>query len=381
MKEEKSRVNTNDNIKMTTEEAIELIDILKERVSDITLKFPKIGDKIEFEVQAVKDGKKFIVNINRGKIDIKKCTYQGRTYINSIALLRLDVTNSFHINPDGTKIQGPHLHIYSEENEMREAIQFDMCFKLDPIELKEKYVKWLEDEIVVNKIGEYLEITSPFLDRYNDYLQVYAKLEADSEIIVTDDSYVINNLRMSGIDINSAKRKQLLESFLNKYSVKMDNDALVIKSGIEDFPQKILFLMQAMLNIDDMFMLSQNKVASIFLEDVTEFLDKKDIFYSKDVNFIGKSGFLYSYEYLLQRTKNKPERLCKVINNPNKQNFQNTIFMWNDTKETRDKDSQLIVFLNDENKIEASVINGFKNYNVNTIYWTERENYLELLGA
>ncbi len=256
-----------------------------------------------------------------------------------------------------------------------------MCFKLDPIELKEKYVKWLEDEIVVNKIGEYLEITSPFLDRYNDYLQVYAKLEADSEIIVTDDSYVINNLRMSGIDINSAKRKQLLESFLNKYSVKMDNDALVIKSGIEDFPQKILFLMQAMLNIDDMFMLSQNKVASIFLEDVTEFLDKKDIFYSKDVNFIGKSGFLYSYEYLLQRTKNKPERLCKVINNPNKQNFQNTIFMWNDTKETRDKDSQLIVFLNDENKIEASVINGFKNYNVNTIYWTERENYLELLGA
>ncbi len=126
MKEEKSRVNTNDNIKMTTEEAIELIDILKERVSDITLKFPKIGDKIEFEVQAVKDGKKFIVNINRGKIDIKKCTYQGRTYINSIALLRLDVTNSFHINPDGTKIQGPHLHIYSEENEMREAIQFDI---------------------------------------------------------------------------------------------------------------------------------------------------------------------------------------------------------------------------------------------------------------
>ena len=45
--------------------------------------------------------------------------------------------------------------------------------------------------------------------------------------------------------------------------------------------------MQAMLNIDDMFMLSQNKVASIFLEDVTEFLDSRDIFYSKDVSFVG----------------------------------------------------------------------------------------------
>ena len=252
---------------------------------------------------------------------------------------------------------------------------------LDPIKVKEKYIKWLEQEISVNKIGEYLEITSPFLDRYNDYLQVYAKLEADDEIILTDDAYIINNLQMSGVDINSNKRKQVLESFLNKYNVKLEEDALVTKSGIEDFPQKILFLMQAMLNIDDMFMLSQNKVASIFLEDVTEFLDSRDIFYSKDVSFVGKSGFIYSYEYLLQRTKEKPERLCKVINNPNKQNFQNTIFMWNDTKETRDNDSQLIVFLNDENKIDATVIEGFKNYNVNTIPWSERENHLELLRA
>ena len=76
-----------------------------------------------------------------------------------------------------------------------------MNLNLNPIELKEKYVKWLEDEITVNKIGEYLEVTSPFLDRYNDYLQVYAKLESDDEVILTDDSYIINNLKMSGVDI------------------------------------------------------------------------------------------------------------------------------------------------------------------------------------
>lgn len=250
---------------------------------------------------------------------------------------------------------------------------------LDPIKLKEKYISWIEDEITVNKIGEYLEVTSPFLDRYNDYLQVYAKLEESNEIILTDDSYIINNLQMSGIDINSSKRKQLLESFLRKYNVKLMGDALVTKCGIEDFPQKILFLMQAMLNVDDMFMLSQNKVASIFLEDVSNFLDNKDIFYSKNVGFFGKSGFLYSYDYLLQRTKERPERLCKVINNPNKQNFQNTIFMWHDTKVTREQNSQLIVFLNDEDKVDPNVVSGFKNYEVNTILWSEREKSLPLL--
>lgn len=252
---------------------------------------------------------------------------------------------------------------------------------LDPVKLKKQYVNWLEKEISVNKVGEYLEITSPFLDRYNDYLQVYAKLGNNSEVILTDDSYIIDNLQASGIDINSVKRKQLLENFLNKYNVKLENNSLVIKAGIEDFPQKILFLMQAMLNVDDMFMLSQNKVASIFLEDVAEFFDNKEIFYSKDISFIGKSGFIYSYEYLLQRTKDKPERLCKVINNPNRQNFQNTIFMWNDTKETRDKDSKLIVFLNDKNHVDSTVIEGFKNYQVDAIPWSQRENYLHLLGA
>ncbi len=256
-----------------------------------------------------------------------------------------------------------------------------MNINLNPIELKEKYISWLEDEISVNKIGEYLEVTSPFLDRYNDYLQVYAKLEDDNEILITDDSYTINNLKMSGIDINSPKRKQLLTTFLNKYRVELNNDALMVKAGIDDFPRKILFLMQAMLNVDDMFMLSQNRVASIFLEDVTNFLDEKEIFYSKDVNFIGKSGFLYSYEYLIQRTKTKPERLCKVINNPNKQNFQNTIFMWNDTKETRNNDSQLIVFLNDENKIDPSIMDGFKNYKVETIPWSKKDKHMDLLTA
>lgn len=40
----------------------------------------------------------------------------------------------------------------------------------------------------VNKIGEYLEIITPFLDRYNDYLKAYVKLENDNEIILTDDA-------------------------------------------------------------------------------------------------------------------------------------------------------------------------------------------------
>lgn len=252
---------------------------------------------------------------------------------------------------------------------------------LNPIELKEQYIKWLDDEISVKKIDEYLEITSPFLDRFNDYLQVYAKIDKNNEIILTDDSYIINNLQDSGIDITSPKRKQILDNFLKKYTINLEDNSLTIKSSLEEFPQKILFLMQAMINIDDMFMLSQSRVASLFLDDIKSFFDRNEIFYSENVNFLGKSGFIYSYEYLLQRTKNKPERLCKVINNPNKQNLQNTLFMWNDTKDNRNPDTQLIVFLNDENKVDSGVIEGFKNYEVNTVLWSEKEKSLNILTA
>lgn len=118
--------NFKDGYKMTTEEAYELIDMLKEKVSQANIDFPTLGKKIEFDVFAKEDGTKFIVNINRSSIDKRKCTYQGRTYINSIPLLRLDVTNSFHRNPDGNKIQGTHLHIYNEKNELSEAIPFNI---------------------------------------------------------------------------------------------------------------------------------------------------------------------------------------------------------------------------------------------------------------
>ena len=100
--------------------------MMKERVSNATLEFPRIGAKLEFDVFAKREGKKFIVNIKRGKIDKRKCTYQGRTYFNNIPLLRLDITNSFHINSDGTKITGNHLHIYNEMTEMRDAIPFNI---------------------------------------------------------------------------------------------------------------------------------------------------------------------------------------------------------------------------------------------------------------
>ena len=41
--------------------------------------------------------------------------------------------------------------------------------------LMEAYHTWLKDKSVLRQIDQWVEITTPYLDRHNDYLQIYAK--------------------------------------------------------------------------------------------------------------------------------------------------------------------------------------------------------------
>ena len=61
-----------------------------------------------------------------------------------------------------------------------------------------------------------------------------------------------------------------------------------------------------------------------------------------------------------------------AINNPTKTAMSNALFAWSDTKPSRKADSQLIVLLNDANSISKGIEDGFSNYAVNTIRWSER---------
>ena len=97
------------------------------------------------------------------------------------------------------------------------------------------------------------------------------------------------------------------------------------------------------------------------------------IFYSDNVQFTGISGFAHNYDFLLQRTKAKPERLCQAVNNPNKSSMGNILFAWNDTKPSRKNGSQLVVILNDQNTVAKGVEDAFANYDVKVIRWSQRE--------
>ncbi len=117
--------------------------------------------------------------------------------------------------------------------------------------------KLIDDDISwFEKIGEYYEITTPYLDNANDYLQIYVKQEGN-DIFFTDDSITIHNLKMSGLQL-TRNRKLQLQKILYQYGVRLQGNELIAKAPINSFAQKKHLFIQAMIRIDDMFAVSES---------------------------------------------------------------------------------------------------------------------------
>lgn len=249
-------------------------------------------------------------------------------------------------------------------------------------ELIEQYFKWLKDKTITRNINStWTEITTPYLDRHNDYLQIYAKKEKD-EILLTDDGYIINDLEMSGCSLDTPRRKDMLLTTLNGFGVQIQDNCLFVKANVNTFPEKKHELIQAMLSINDLFYLSAPYVQNLFLEDVINWFDKCDIRYTPDVRFVGKTGFNYKFDCSIPKSKNAPERIIQTLSTANRENATNLVFKWVDTKERRPLGSTLVAVLNDSDKHIAGAINdAFNNYDIKMINWSQKEDSLSYLAS
>ena len=246
------------------------------------------------------------------------------------------------------------------------------------------YTAWLRKEITTAAFGEYTELTTPYLDRFNDYLQIYAKQNSDGTITFTDDGYIVGNLVSSGMTFKKgSNRHKMLTKVAAKFNVAIEGEEIVATATSHSFPQKKHMMVQAMLAIDDLFVVSPEAVKNFFLEDIETYFIANEIFYSLDFSLQGKTGTLYNYDFHLQRTKEKPERFCRGFNKLNLSKRDLTLFNWMDTQEKRGDSSELIVIYNDDNSVSDDVLTGFYNYGIKTVPFSQRQeqSYLNLFTA
>ena len=63
--------------------------------------------------------------------------------------------------------------------------------------LLDEYWEWLRGKTTLRELDDRVEITTPYLDRHNDYLQIYAE-RRDGGFVLSDDGYVLEDLELSG---------------------------------------------------------------------------------------------------------------------------------------------------------------------------------------
>ena len=258
-----------------------------------------------------------------------------------------------------------------------------MNLKDDAENLLKQYFHWLKDKTILKEINkEWIEITTPYLDRHNDCLQIYLKKEG-SNFLLTDDGYIIDDLASSGCELTTGRRKELLTTVLNSFGVLLDekNCQLTVLASEQDFPLKKHNLIQAMLAINDLFYLARSPVKNLFIEDVTNWLDFSQVRYIPMVNFAGKSGFNHRFDFAIPKSQNSPERLVQIVNNPTKKTVLEAVCKWMDTREIR-PETKLITVLNDSSKeIPLNVIEAFQSYNLETVLWSEKQKSLDIFVA
>lgn len=246
--------------------------------------------------------------------------------------------------------------------------------------LIDAYLTWLRKGLSVQSLEGACELTTPFLDRHNDHLQIYAAKE-NGKIVLSDDGYILADLRTSGLEMTTPKRKAVLESILNGLGVKSDDKRLFVEASQRNLGQRLHCLVQAMITINDMFVMAQPRVASYFWEDVRSFLESHDVRYSPRVKIAGRSGFDHAIDFLIPKSKERPERFIQAINAPNKGTIGTYLFALSDTREARGSESEGYAFLNDANReVGGDVIEALEAYQVMPALWSRRDDYAKALA-
>ena len=246
----------------------------------------------------------------------------------------------------------------------------------------DQYRIWLRDKTTLRQVDEWIEITTPYLDRHNNCLQIYAK-PADGGFVLTDDGYIIEDLEQSGCKVvDSGRRRALLDTTLNGFGVQINKTALEVRASSDNFALRKHNLVQAMLAVNDLFYLASSAVASLFYEDVVAWLDLSEIRYTPNVKFTGRSGYDHRFDFVIPKSTAQPERVLRAINRPGRDTAQAIAFAWMDTREVRAPESCAYAILNDSDRpVSASVLGAMRNYDVRPVPWSDRERAREELAA
>lgn len=254
---------------------------------------------------------------------------------------------------------------------------------VQPDFLVNSYLSWIQNEVSASALTDNLsELTTPFLDRHNDHLQIYAERRSGDSYRLTDDGYILSELRSSGVETRGSRREEIVHSLLIGHGVQLKGRELQTEASSSDLGRRVHNLLQAMLSLDDMFVLAQPAVQTVFLHEVERFLDDKDVRYTPSAKFAGKSGLDHLVSFVIPKSRQAPERFVQVVNTPRRDRVENILFAVNDTRGARQGDVDFYAIVNDVRRdVSPEVMHAFEAYDVKAMLWSHRDEAVDALVA
>lgn len=243
--------------------------------------------------------------------------------------------------------------------------------------LMDEYYGWLKAKttITADNQRDWVAIQTPFAGLFNDLIEIYVQKNGN-RIILSDNGETFHNLELNGVSLKKAgARRSIADRILLNYGVKMTQEEMVIETTEPFFAQKKHNLLSAILEMNDLYVLSKHSVSNIFKDDVRSYLDEQQIIYTPDFLSKGNTGLEFMFDF--QIAGRESELVLKSFNTINKQTLTSYLFSWEDIKPVRVKATKkqvmAIAVLNDTEKpIKEEYLDALHSQNAQFILWSER---------
>ncbi len=252
------------------------------------------------------------------------------------------------------------------------------------VDLVRDYGHWLKERLVSARRGDAHVLSTPFLDPFNDGICIHAEPRG-GEWVLHDNGDTLDTLGVLGVKIeDSERRRNLIQRAIAGCAVQFDQGRLMTTATMANLPQRIHFLLTAIIRLNDLWMSSVPHRWTDFFEMVQEFFDSKGVLYTANVSIPGKT-VEHSIDFVIPLPKRR-ERLVKLIADPKPQTAKVISFSWMELRESR-PDADRIVLLNDlrapdpldqesedeHRRISEQTDSILRGYSNSLFKWSERD--------
>lgn len=244
-------------------------------------------------------------------------------------------------------------------------------------------LEWLKEGFAVQALGGAYEVTTPFLDRRNDHIQIYVSKQDDG-FIISDDGNTVSDMAEGGFNLKLDSKTKLLNHTIHGYGVIQDNKVLRLEAEHSNLGQRMNFMIQAIMALNNIMPVPAvpvKSLMSLFRRRVIETLSAQGFQHQPKVPALGISGYKHQMETITRPDEPPTTLYFKAFYTPDKRSVSRFLFKLHDIYTGEAEIQKSVAVLNNEEKqVSERELAALEKYGVVPALWTWREDFPKLIS-